>query len=142
MHLSACGGRPLPLSSACDASQLLKSHFYCVVESVTSSFSIWDDVGAMVRRWQHFFFPLIPLKFVLVMQNFRVAPLFVKISTSVLIFFIFKFCFWLFYKVLISFQLHPLFLICDMLFFFNLILILFYFFNPFVKLTFLFNSIL
>jgi len=52
------------------------------------------------------FFPLIPLKFALVMEKFRVTLLFIEISTLILIILIFNFYSWPFSKILICFQFY------------------------------------
>jgi hypothetical protein len=81
------------------------------------------------------------LKFMLVMKNFRIVLWFMRISTLILILLIYNFCSWPLCKTLICFQLHPSIPICDMLFFFNLVIILLIvlFWVFFVKLIFLFN---
>jgi hypothetical protein len=88
---------------------------------------------------QHFLFFLLPLKFALAIQNFRVV-LFIEILTLIFILLIFNFCSWPFCKISIYFQFHLWIQIYDMLIFFNLVLIiLIVFFLSFSSIHFTFQ---
>jgi hypothetical protein len=82
------------------------------------------------------FFPLIPSKFALVIEKFRVTLLFIEISTLIFIILIFNFCSWPFSKILICFQFY-LSISWFVIFFSNLVLTLLIFvLGLFIKLIF------
>jgi hypothetical protein len=113
----------------CDIFGRPKSSFRCVIIIFTMFSSWWGvHMSSVMRRFVaggHFpIFSLTPLKIILTDQNSRVVLLVIDILTSVLIFCIFNFYSWLFCENFICFEFYHSIPIRDILFFFNMVLVL------------------